>query len=89
VISKQKMTQNTNHYLWFVITSQNTFVISKRAHYTFDGLICKFLYGKHLLLSRERRMYDSRAFWAISCDMRHAALVLAVVRGRALEVGGD
>jgi hypothetical protein len=27
------MTQNTNHYLWFVITSQNTFVISKRAHY--------------------------------------------------------
>jgi hypothetical protein len=25
------MTQNTNHYLWFVITSQNTFVISKRA----------------------------------------------------------
>jgi len=33
VISKQKLTQNTNHYLWFVITSQNTFVISKRAHY--------------------------------------------------------
>jgi len=30
VISKQKTTQTTNHYLWFVITSQTTFVISKR-----------------------------------------------------------
>jgi len=32
VILKQKITQNTNHYLWFVITSQNTLVILKRAH---------------------------------------------------------
>jgi len=40
VISKQKLTQNTNHYLWFVITSQNTFVISKRAQLSLlTGLI--------------------------------------------------
>jgi hypothetical protein len=33
MILKQKATQTTNHHLWFVITSQTTFVISKRAHY--------------------------------------------------------
>jgi len=32
VISKQKITQTTNHYLWFVITSQTMFVILKCAH---------------------------------------------------------
>jgi hypothetical protein len=32
VILKQKVTQNTNHYLWFVIASQNTLLILKRAH---------------------------------------------------------
>jgi len=33
MISKQKTTQTTNHYLWFVIISQTVFVISKRAHW--------------------------------------------------------
>jgi len=31
VFSKRKSTQNTNHYLWFVVTSQTMFVIPKRA----------------------------------------------------------
>jgi hypothetical protein len=33
MISKQKRTQTTNHFLWFVIISQTVFVISKRAQF--------------------------------------------------------